>query len=65
MKISWALWYKPVIPALGRLSQEVQEHLTSLGYTWRSTGLDNTVKPCSKKKKRHGNESLEERMDGK
>lgn len=63
MKISCKLWYKPASPALGSLRQETQEHQTSLCYTWRSTSLDNTVKPCSKNKRRHGNQTPEERMD--
>lgn len=55
------------VPSTREAEQEDQEHQTGLGYTWRSAGLDNTVKSCFKKKKteqnktkRHGKETLEE-----
>jgi predicted glycosyl hydrolase (DUF1957 family) len=39
--LSWAWWYIPVIPALGRLRQEDHQFEVNLGFT---------VRPCLKNK---------------
>jgi hypothetical protein len=35
IKVNWAWWHTPVIPALGRLRQEDREFKSSLGYIAR------------------------------
>jgi hypothetical protein len=60
-KIRQVLWYRPVIPALGRKRQEDHEFQASLGYTVRSCVKNSKSRRRRRKRKRKKKEEKVEK----